>query len=249
MTAHPPTLRWPIIRELPTLDDVSVHVWASWLARGDDALRELAALLSAEERERAGRFRFERDQRRYVAGRALLRRLLAWYLDEDPASLRFVVGGHGKPALADRGERTIDFNVAHADDLVLFAVTRVGPVGVDVERVHAMPDLDQVAAVSFSARERAELATVQPASRTDAFFRCWTRKEAYIKAIGDGLSHPLDRFDVSLAARAGSHLLALDGDESRARAWSVLDVAPTDGYAGAVAIESPRITLRCAHLP
>lgn len=249
MTAHTSVLHWPSLRETPPLDESSVHLWSALLDQRSEVIATHTAALPDDERERAERFRFARDQHRYVVGRALLRRLLARYIGAAPAAVRFTVGPHGKPALADLDAHGLHFNVTHADDLVVFALTRRAPVGVDIERVHPVPDLDQVAAASFSARERAELAMLLPASRNAGFFRCWTRKEAYIKAVGEGLSHSLDRFDVSLAPGPGTHLLALDGDETRARAWSLHEILPADGYVGAVAIEAPKISIHVASLP
>lgn len=249
-TPQPPIggFGWPMAAAPPSLADDGVHVWSAHLGERTEPLSVLASTLSESERARVVRFRFARDQRRYVVGRSLLRLLLGRYLDAAPESLRFAIGARGKPALADRPCHGVHFNVAHADEVIVFAVTRIGPVGVDIERVHPMPDLELVAESSFSKRERAELATMLPASRSEGFFRCWTRKEAYVKATGDGLSYPLDRFDVSLSAGEAARILALDGDERAGGRWTLKELRPAVGFVGAIAVERPSISLRCFQL-
>lgn len=214
---------------MPAFDlaDGDVCVWSAGLNQSPEPFRPL---LSADERERAARFAFDRDRDRFVVGRGLLRTILGRHLDRPPGSLRFQYLAHGKPTLPE-----VRFNLAHSHDRLMLAVTRLPSVGVDLERVRPEVGTDEIAARFFSARERAELFALPPECRVAAFFRCWARKEAFLKVTGEGLAFPLERFDVSLAERAA--LLAVAGDERRAAAWALYDVAAPDGFAAALAVE------------
>jgi 4'-phosphopantetheinyl transferase len=183
----------------------------------------LAGLLSADERQRAERFVFQRDRRRYTVARARLRQLLGERLGAAPESLQFAYNRHGKPALARRpGERDLRFNVSHCGEVAAYAFTEGREVGVDVEEVRALPDADEVAMRFFAQRERAAYLSLPASERPQGFFNCWTRKEAFVKAIGEGLSHPLDTLDVSLAP-AG---------------WMLSSFVPAAGLVGAVAVQT-----------
>ena len=171
-----------------------------------DAKPGYERLLSEDERERAANFRFERDRRRFVAGRSILRQKLAQYLDAAPAELVFVYGPHGKPTLPGSD---VSFNVSNSGRAGLFAFASGFELGVDVELLaHARPNDDAVAARFFSAAEVAVLQACPTSTRAHAFLRCWTRKEAYLKARGSGLAAPLDQFDVTLRAGEPALLLA-----------------------------------------
>lgn len=184
----------------------------------------LARLLSADERERARRFAFERDRRRYIVARARLRQLLGERLAAAPESLQFLYSPNGKPALAGRaGQRDLRFNVSHCGELAAYAFAEGCEVGVDVEEVRELPDADEIAMRFFAPRERAAYLRLRPRERAQGFFNCWTRKEAFVKALGEGLSHPLAAFDVSLAARCG---------------WSLCSFVPAPGFVGAVAVRT-----------
>ena len=171
----------------PSLCGNDVHVWCAHL---DSAVFApwLAPILSPDERARALRFRFDHHRTAYVTGRGMLRLLLGRYLDSDPARLSFVPSPMGKPALAVEHNRdSIRFNVSHSNDLVLYAVTRDQEVGVDLEHVRPLADMEKIAKRFFTARECAVLELISPEARETAFYTCWTRKEAYLKALGGGL--------------------------------------------------------------
>lgn len=218
-----------------------VHVWRAALDRPPEETRALARLLAAEERERAASFRFARDRDRYVVGRATLRLILARYTGCDPAGLVFRLGPHGKPALertaGAEGTEAPHFNVAHADGLALYAVARGRRVGVDLERMRPIADAEQIAARFFAPRECAALAAMAPDARLRPFFACWTRKEAYVKATGDGLSRPLDGFAVTLAPGEPAALLDVADDPAEVERWRLAALAPARGYIGALAVE------------
>lgn len=168
-----------------------VEVWrASLDEQADETVQWLESLLAGDELDRARRFFFARDRRRYVVGRGILRVILGRYVGVAPAELRFAYGPNGKPALAtERGETPpIFFNVAHSDGLALYAFCRAGEVGIDVERVRDLPDCEDVAQAAFSPRELARLRACPPERRREEFFRAWARQEAVLKALGTGLS-------------------------------------------------------------
>jgi 4'-phosphopantetheinyl transferase len=203
-----------------------VQVVCVSLVRTADELAILRETLTDDERERADRFVFARDRERYTVARAELRRLLANHLGAPP---RICYGAHGKPALVGGG---LAFNVSHAHDLGVIAVACDREIGVDVEREREV-DIAGLATRYFSPREREELLALPDAERLAAFFRCWTRKEAYVKARGEGLAIPLDAFTVSIGRQTDVTLAADD-----AARWSLraLDVDP--GYAAAIAVST-----------
>ena len=221
------------VREEELIATDEVHVWSADLDRIPEGL--LREPLSADEQERGRRFHFERDRRRFVATRGLLRRLLGRYLGLDPCRLRFGYGPRGKPFLA--GEDELRFNVSHSGGLALLAFARGREVGVDVERERPVPEAEDIARRYFSPREEAELRRLREGEWTAAFFRCWTRKEAFIKATGDGLSRSLDAFDVTLAPGEPARLLRVEGEPEAARRFWIEDVSPAPGFAGALAVE------------
>jgi 4'-phosphopantetheinyl transferase len=199
---------------------------------------QLSGLLSADERGRAGRFAFERDRRRYTVARARLRQLLGERLGVAPESLQFVYNLHGKPALARRpGQRDLRFNVAHCGEVAAYAFAEARDVGVDVEEVRALPDADDIAMRFFSRRERAAYMRLPVRERPQGFFNCWTRKEAFVKALGEGLSHPLEAFDVSLAPGRPARLLRIGGVPASRCGWTLSSFVPGPGLVGAIAVQ------------
>jgi len=213
-----------------------IHVWRAALDLPAETVARLGETLSADERERAARFRIERVRRRYVVARGLLRTVLGRYLGRPPEELRFEYGTNGKPALAPGEDGGLRFNVSHSDDLGVFAVARGREIGVDVERLRPVPRAEQIAERFFSLPERVAFRGVPAERKVEAFFTCWTRKEAYIKARGEGLSHPLDQFAVSLVPGEPARLWpAGDGDGSEVTHWSLEALPPWPGYVAALA--------------
>lgn len=206
----------------------------------------LYAILSPSELERAGRFRFERDRRRYVVAHAWLRRLLALYTGRDPAGLSFRLGPHGKPSLEGETAREgLSFNMSHSGEVALYALARGRRVGVDVEKVR--PDIEHQALAGrfFSPREAQSLRGLPAKARLRAFYACWTRKEAYLKGRGEGLSFSPRLFTVTLRPDEVPSLVEVNADASDASHWSLRDVSssvPT-GYVAAVAVEGPSFAL------
>jgi 4'-phosphopantetheinyl transferase len=205
------------------------------LDMGLEALRALAPLLSDVERQRASRFAFDRDRRRFTVARARLRQLLSARLDVRPEAVELTCGAHGKPSLAGRfADSDLRFNVSHSDDVAVYALSRGREIGIDVEAVRAVPDADDIAARFFSRRENEAYRTLDPCDRPLGFFNCWTRKEAFIKALGDGLYHPLDRFDVSLSPGEPARILRVEDTPGNACGWALDSFSPGPGLIGAV---------------
>jgi medium-chain acyl-[acyl-carrier-protein] hydrolase len=227
---------WPEAWAVPPLAGDEVHVWRAPLDQPADRLEALRRTLAPDELQRGERFHFEKDRRHYVAGRGILRTLLGRYLGRDPGGLQFSYNPQGKPTLA--GEAAgLRFNLAHSHGLALFALCRGRELGVDLERIRPEFAGEPVARRFFSPREVAALRALPEERRHEAFFVCWTRKEAYLKATGKGLSLPLDCFDVSLAPGEPAALLATRHDPAEAGRWSMTALAPARGYAGALAVE------------
>jgi 4'-phosphopantetheinyl transferase len=220
-----------------------VHLWTVRLEASEANFARALACLSPEEIARAERFRFDRHRRTFVLGRAALRALLASHLGIAAGEVRFVYGPHGKPALAE-ASCPVRFNTSNSGDLAAFAFVSGCEIGVDLERHRALQDIERIAERFFSAEETAELLELSGAERTTAFFDCWTRKEAYIKAVGGGLSVPLDSFHVTLRPGVPARLLSLAGSVDAARGWTLQAFTPSPGYAGAIAYpDQPRPVL------
>ena len=239
-------IEWPARRVVPLLADNEIHVWATTLAVPPTKFDDLAATLSPEEKERAHKFKFEKHRNRYIAGRGALRKILGQYLRAEPAELRFVHLENGKPVLAgDFASAGIYFNLSHTEDLALIAVTRIGMVGVDVERVRPIREMDALVARFFSPRENEAFQKVATEVKPAAFFNLWTRKEALLKATGEGITRSLSLVEVSFLPGEPARLLAVSGDAEKAAAWSLRELTPAKGFTGAIAIEARKIEVRC----
>ena len=237
---------WPRRSRVPRLEAGEVHVWAAALdATGDRQLR-LAATLTPEERERAARFRTSELRRRWTAGRGLLREILGHYLAVEPAAVRFGRNAHGKPMLAGEAQLPIALNLARSGGLGVYAFTSSHAVGVDLEEVREFPEMRAMAGNTFSRGERAALEAVSHEDFLAAFFRCWTRKEAFLKARGTGLLAALDSFDVEVVPDRPAALLRVSGDAAAPGQWTLLNLEPALGYLGALAVGAPtcQVTVR-----
>jgi 4'-phosphopantetheinyl transferase len=222
----------------PALAPGEVHVWSVRLDPSPAEVGRLGRFLSADERERASRFRFEKHRRQYTVGRGVLRELLAAYADTRPEAVRFTYGPRGKPFLEPScNPKDLQFNLSNSDELALVGFVLGVEIGVDVEFLREMSDCEQIAERFFSASERQALREIPFPGKQEAFFNCWTRKEAYLKAVGEGLAAPLDSFDVTLALGDPPRMLTLEGDPERAARWFLHHLRPAADYLGAVAIE------------
>lgn len=199
---------WKHSQFLPLLRPEEIHVWRIHLAVDPSSQALLHSCLSDEENERAVRFRFDRDRARFIMARGTLRALLARYLHKQPGDLQLILGREGKPALApEQARETLDFNLSHSQDVAVFAFGWNRNIGVDVERIRSDVDCENIAHHYFSAGEMRSLARLPRQRQVEGFFRCWTRKEAYIKACGGGFRIPLDSFDVNLEPNSPARFL------------------------------------------
>ncbi len=240
-----PCSSWDPPPEVLNLTTPDVHVWMASLDWPAHQVHALADILSEDERARAGRFVRERDQRRFIVCRGVLRTILGRYLGAAPSVLEFRYSAYGKPAInAGAGEPALRFNVSHADGVALYAVTRAREVGIDLERVRSRFATDEIAERFFSAREIAMLRAQAPASCPKAFFRIWTRKEAYLKARGQGLSASLRAFDVSVLPDEPVALLTTAWDPQEASRWRLEELFADDHYVATIAVEGDGWRLR-----
>lgn len=207
----------------------------------------LHALATDEERARAGRFHFAADRARFLGARGLLRALLGHYLAQPPAEVRLRLGASGKPSL-DAPDPPLYFNVSHSGDWALVALARDTELGVDVEAARPLPDLIALAQRFFSPREAAELLGLDAARRECAFFRIWTRKEAFVKATGEGIVAGLDRFAVSHDDGTRVRLELFDAPDTAAQ-WTIRALAMPDGYAAALAVPRPSYAVQTWEWP
>jgi 4'-phosphopantetheinyl transferase len=230
----------------PRLSDASVHVWCCSLDDPPLSHEQLLGVLTADERDRSERYVFTRDSVRSVASRGLLRWLLGAQLSVRPREVNLGIGQWGKPELARQHESSgLSFNLAHSDEMVVFALTLHHEIGVDLERLRPMPEATDVA-TRFFARAEVEALRALPAERVEeAFFVGWTRKEAYVKARGVGLALPLDEFEVRLDVGPGSGQLSIPADPTQAAHWSLYDLRPARDLLGSVAVSGQRLRLRC----
>jgi 4'-phosphopantetheinyl transferase len=190
--------------------------------------------LSPDENARAERFHFGEHRRAFVLGRGVLRTLLGGLLAMPPAQIPFAYGPKGKPGLAD-SSFPIRFNASNSGNFAVYAFTEGCDIGIDVEQVRPIPEIEHIAERFFAPQETSELMALPEQDRPQAFFNCWTRKEAYIKAVGDGLSVPLDSFRVTLRPGAAAEMLCLGGSIEAAKNWTMHDFAPAPGFVGAIA--------------
>ncbi len=233
------------LSDLTLLED-EVHVWRASLEQPEATMQKLRQMLAADELAKAGRFHFEKDHNHFIVAHGLLRTLLGQYLHMHPGQLRFCVNDYGKPALDPSfHEQPLNFNMSHSHKLALYAFAFHRQIGIDVEYMRADVDFEGVARHSFSPVERSVLHALPVEARKQAFYNCWTRKEAYIKARGMGLSLSLDLFDVSMMSGESAALLTSREDARETGRWRFEELMPGNGYAGALAVEGHGWQLRC----
>ena len=233
LTPHPRPLS-PEYRGEGSIGAEEIHVWAVPLCVAPAELPRLAGLLSDSERERAARYLYAKDREQFTITRARLRLLLGRYLGIDPTRIEFGSSNTGKPTLPGT---TLSFNVSHTQGLALIALTEGRELGVDVERIRTYPTHLDMATRYFTPGESRRLNTLLPTESERAFFHVWTRKEAFLKAIGLGLSHGLERFEVSVPPDDPCRLLHIDGDATVAAGWTLMNLELEAGYVGALAVE------------
>lgn len=242
--------RWEPFTKPCSLSEANLHVCRVQLTVTVERADRLRLLLSPAERERADRLRFERDRSAWTVSRAALRWVLAQYTGVPPHDLRFREGQYGKPFLEQKcDEARLQFSLSHSDELALIALTAGYDVGVDIERIRPDVNVAALAHSVFSEREIARLSSLSPDRQTELFFSGWTRKEAFVKAVGEGLSFGLNKVEVLLDPREPAATLTVDRPGYQAADWSVLALDPGPGYSGAVAVKGSGWMLRCMDVP
>lgn len=228
----------------PELADTQVHVWRAFLSVSDDVVRSLRSLLSEDELHRAARYSFEELRRHFIVRRGQLRTVLAFYLDENPRNLRFEYGTRNKPRLiGKRAWEDLTFNSSHSHGMALFAVAVRGELGIDLEKIRDDMNHTEIASRYFASTEAVAIAKVPAEVRPRLFFDYWTCKEAWVKALGGGLSVPLSDFEIRLESEATrAEVVAVDPRDSATKGFvHRLKVAP--GFAAAVAVTQPDSTI------
>ena len=228
------------------LSNNDIHIWRAALDHNPSEADSLFDTLSEDEQARAARFYFQIDRERFVVARAALRDILGMYLQRAAKAVSFCYGLHGKPALAqDSGGNTIRFNLSHSNGVAVYAIARGREIGIDLEFIRQDLEVEQLAERFFSQREIATFRGLPVNLREYAFFLCWTRKEAYIKARGEGLFLPLDQFDVSLIPGEPAALLRTQADPDEALRWSLQELSIGPSYVSALAVEGRGGSLSC----
>lgn len=243
-----PTWRCP--GEALILGNNEVHVWRAALDHSSSQIDSLLYTLAEDERARAEQFYFQIDRERFIVAHGVLRKILGFYLNRPAQTVSFCYGSHAKPALVWKSDgNPIHFNMSHSYDVALYALTRGREVGIDLEFIRDNLEVDQLAERFFSQSEVATLRALPVRLRNYAFFLCWTRKEAYIKARGEGLSLPLDQFDVSLIPGVPAALLRTQADPDEALRWSLQELSIGPGYVSALAVGGRGCSLSCWQWP
>lgn len=242
-----PVAHWPFVA--PQLGDNEVHVLSIGLDVDTGAMHELTACVTQQEREQARKYHHPRDRDRFLTARARLRQILGAYTGIAPARLRFVAGPQGKPALADPGAaQSLQFNLSHSEHRALLGLVHHRDIGVDLELQRDVPECEDIVRSRFASGEIAQWLATSAEQRTDAFFSCWTRKEACVKALGGGLSMDLRAFEVSIDPKLSVCSLHIAGSSALANQWTLWGLQPCTGFRAAVAVGGKGLALRLIDL-
>jgi len=242
-----PAENWQCHPEKIELDKDEAHVWRAFLNQDQATISELSAILAPDERRRAERYYRAVDRERFIVARGVLRKIISIYLGVSPGDLEFSYNQYGKPQIsAEQNSRNLNFNLSHSHEMALYALTIGRDVGIDIEYIREDFATLEIAEHFFAKAEVNALAALPAEERVKAFFNCWSRKESYIKALGLGISFPLDRFTVSIATGVPG-LLKVEDDDHEPERWTMYELSPGEGYAAAMIIEKPQVILRHCH--
>jgi len=222
-----------------------VHVWRFCQEETHSQIETLQGILSPDELARSEKFHFEKDRKKFILTRGTLRNLLGSYLGKDPQQVRFNYTSFGKPFLAiDSENDNIRFNLSHSGEVVLYAITRNQKIGIDIEQVRDHTDVMAIAKRFFSPGEIGELEKANKKNRTELFFRYWVRKEAFVKAMGKGVSFPMERLDVS-SLNEISPIIKVTEENNETACLNIQELLPGDGYVAAIATEANDPEISC----
>lgn len=220
------------------LSPKQINIWRIHLLQDEHVINSCRNLLSGDEIERANRFHFAKHRRRFVIARAAAREILGKYLEISPRKLIFSYGAKGRPEISnDLNKRAMKFSLSHSRDLALLAIAQGLSLGIDVEFINGECATDDIAERVFAPREIRTLRSIIPTRRVEAFFSCWTRKEAYVKALGEGLGMPLKSFDVPFGPGVSAAVISVRMSAKDALTWSIYDINAAPGYKAALVIE------------
>jgi len=222
-----------------------VHIWSLFFNAADGYTETLQSNLSVDESERAAKFHFEKDRRRFIIARGALRTILGYYLGKKPNAIIFNYTSFGKPMIADNQNNNINFNISHSDDLALYAITLNRKIGIDVERIKNDIHVLQIANKFFSPKEIAALESADKKNQHKIFFQLWTRKEALVKGLGESLSFPLEQINVSSIIGNSLSPILLPCNYKENLNWYVQDLYPKEGYTAAIAAENNNCNILC----
>jgi 4'-phosphopantetheinyl transferase len=241
---------WRLPPTYPTLSGNEVHIWYVCLNQFDNYVDQMAQILSDIELKRAERFHFLQHRNQFITAHGLLRKLLADYMNIESDRITFEYSRNGKPYLSEKfSKEKIRFNLSHSNNYALFAISVEREIGVDIEQICEFADMDKIAEQVFSTKEIAILRSLPDSEKKRVFFIFWTRKEAYIKAIGKGISSALDTIDISsYPFNAAVSIDAGENSEDKNH-WTIQDLLPLPGFAAAFAVEGDEVVHHCWHFP
>lgn len=228
---------WRVPDYFPVLKSDCVHIWRANLDLPCQQIERLETFLAPDEIARANRFRFARHRRRFVVARGVLRQLIGSYLNIDPQNLTFIYGDKGKPFL-DRTELPLQFNLSHSHELALFAFTLKHSIGIDLEYIRPVPDALKIASRFFSPQEDRMLREIEQEQQAQLFFRLWTAKESYLKAVGTGLADSLSNIEIAFDSTDSIYSLAIKQMSEANSDWFLYSCTPSANYIAAIAIEA-----------
>jgi len=240
-----PALLWPLPPDAIRIESGQVHLWATGMNDFADQAPALAVLLAPEEQVRAARFKFAEDRNRFVIRQGLLRLILGRYLRLLPSTIQFQQGRYGKPEVRTEaaGGAPLFFNTSHSSEIAVCAITSACPIGVDIERMREIPEIQNIARRFFLPRETRTLMALPADSRLRAFYSCWTRKEAFLKATGEGIAESLAKVEVTLAPDDMPGVVSVAGDLRASEPWQLQPFSPASGYLGCVAYRNTAFAL------
>jgi len=234
-----PNTQWKIPKNPIHIKPKVIHIWvADILSYSTLHLEQLKQCLSQDELEHASRYYFEKDKKYYITSRGILRKILSNYLTMKPEKIKFSYNPYGKPYLCNKFHtKNFNFNLSHSGDLALYIFSANFDVGIDLEKFQLIEGFIDIAMQFFSPNEFLKLKSIPHDQQLTAFFKCWTRKEAFIKAIGNGLSHPLDQFEVTLAPNETAMFVNIISKSTAASEWSLYSFTPKPNYEASFAFK------------